>query len=40
MIFDALTYAVITVGVILTFVVFHLARTRTDLKQKPRNKQC
>ncbi len=40
MIFDALTYTIIAVGVILTFTVFHLARTRTDLKQKQENKQC
>ncbi len=31
MIFDALTYAIIAVVVVLTFVVVHLAKTRKRL---------
>ncbi len=37
MIFDALTYSIITVGLVLTYVVFHLARSKSPRLEARRN---
>jgi len=38
MIFDILTYSILAVGAVLTYVVFHLAQTNKEVKNEHEDK--